>query len=164
MQNGQNTLCGILGIFFVLSVVFMAAGQPVPSDSGVITVTEKIDIGELNRNVKDLSKDMRELSKNLKELNKNVEELNTQFARLDERTKLHSNLLYILIAGVFGIPLTRVLWANWSKRNRKNEEHTQGTATHATSKIPPIVDSEVLEFEPSYPDPGPKPNPMGGNP
>ena len=112
MRNGRNTLCGILGIFFLLSVVFMASGQPAPSDSGVITVTEKIDVAELNRNVKDLSKDMKELSENLKALNKNVQELNTQFARLDERTKLHSNLLYVLIAGVFGIPLTRVLWSN----------------------------------------------------
>ena len=111
MRNGRNTLCGILGIFFVLSVAFMASGQPVPSDSGVITVTEKIDVGELNRNVKDLSKDLRELSENLKALNENVKELNTQFARLDERTKSNSNLLYILIAGVFGIPLTRVLWS-----------------------------------------------------
>ena len=111
MQNGRNTLCGILGIFFVLSVAFMASAQPVLSDSGVITVTEKIDVGELNRNVKDLSKDLRELNENLKDLNKNVKELNTQFARLDERTKLHSNLLYILIVGVFGIPLTRVLWS-----------------------------------------------------
>ena len=112
MQNEQNILCGILGIFFLLSVVFTASGQSVPSDSGVITVTEKIDVGELNRNVKDLSKDMKELSENLKELNKNVQELNKQFARLDERTELHSNLLYILIAGVFGIPLARVLWSN----------------------------------------------------
>ena len=110
MRNGRNTLCGILGIVFVFSVVFMASGQPAPSDSGVITVTEKIDVGELNRNVKDLSRDVRELSENLKKLNKNVQELNTQLARLDERTKLHSNLLYILIAGVFGIPLTRGLW------------------------------------------------------
>ena len=111
MGNGGNTLCGILGIFFVLSVVLIASGQPAPSDSGVITVTEKIDVGELNRNVKDLSKDMRELSENLKALNKNVQELNKQFARLEERTEWHSNLLYILIAGVFGIPLTRVLWS-----------------------------------------------------
>ena len=111
MQNGRNTLCGILGLFFSLSVVLMASGQQVPSDSGVITVTEKIDVGELNRNVKDLSEDMRELSENLKALNENVKELNTQFARLDEGTKLNSNLLYILIAGVFGIPLTRVLWS-----------------------------------------------------
>ena len=114
MQNGRNTLCGILGLFFLLSVVPVASGQPVPSDSGVITVTEKIDVGELNRNVKDLSKDMRELSENLKNLNKNFQELNTQFARLDERTKFNSNLLYVLIAGVFGIPLTRVLWSNWN--------------------------------------------------
>ncbi len=113
MRNKRNTLCGILGIFFVLSVVLMASGQPAPSDSGVITVTEKIDVGELNRNVRDLSKNMKELSENLKELNKNVQELNKQFARLDERTKLHSNLLYILIAGVFGIPLTRVLWSTF---------------------------------------------------
>ena len=113
MRNKRNTLCGILGIFFVLSVVLMASGQPAPSDSGVITVTEKIDVGELNRNVRDLSKNMKELSENLKELNKNVQELNKQFARLDERTKLHSNLLYILIAGVFGIPLTRVLWSKF---------------------------------------------------
>ena len=64
--------------------------------------------------MKDLSEDMRELSETLKDLNKNVQELNTQFARLDERTKWNSNLLYILIAGVFGIPLTRVLWSNWN--------------------------------------------------
>ena len=38
---------------------------------------------------------MRELSENLKNLNKNVQELNTQLARLDERTKLNSNLLYV---------------------------------------------------------------------
>ena len=164
MRNKRNTLCGILGIFFVLSVVLMASGQPAPSDSGVITVTEKIDVGELNRNVRDLSKNMKELSENLKELNKNVQELNKQFVRLDERTKLHSNLLYILIAGVFGIPLTRVLWSNWTKRSRKNEEHTQGTATHSQSKIPPTLDPEVLEFTPSYPEPGTKSNPMGGKP
>lgn len=164
MQNKRNTLCGILGIFFVLSVVLMASGQPAPSDSGVITVTEKIDVGELNRNVRDLSKNLKELSENLKELNKNVQELNKQFARLDERTELHSNLLYILIAGVFGIPLTRVLWSNWNKRSKKNEEHSQGTATHSQSQIPPIVDPEVLEFTPSYPEPGPKSNPMGGKP
>ena len=135
----------------------MASGQPAPSDSGVITVTEKIDVGELNRNVKDLSKDM-------KELNKNVQELNKQFARLDERTELHSNLLYILIAGVFGIPLARVLWSSWNQRNNKSEAHTQGTGIHSQSKIPPTFDSEVLEFQPSYPDPGPKSNPMGGTP
>jgi len=75
MQNGRNTLCGILGIFFLLSVVLMASGQPAPSDSGVITVTEKIDVGELNRNVRDLSKDMRELSENLKALNKTLKNL-----------------------------------------------------------------------------------------
>ena len=114
MQNGRNTLCGILGLFFLLSVVLMASGQPVPSDSGVITVTQKIDVAELNRNVKDLSEDMRELSETLKALNKNVKELNTQFARLDERTKWNSNLLYVLIAGVFGIPLTQFLWSNWN--------------------------------------------------
>jgi len=142
----------------------MVSGQPAPSDSGVITVTEKIDVGELNRNVKDLSKDMKELSENLKALNKNVQELNTQLARLDERTKLNSNLLYILIAGVFGIPLTRVLWSNWNKKNRKSEEHTQETPIHSQSKIPPTSDSEVLEFTPSYPDSGPKSNPMGGDP
>ena len=106
---------------------------------------------------------MKELSENLKELNKNVKELNTQFARLDERTKLHSNLLYILIGGVFGIPLARVLWSSWNRRNNKSEEHTQGTTIHSQSKIPPTFDSEVLEFNPSYPDPGPKSNPMGGN-
>ena len=164
MRNKRNTLCGILGIFFLLSIVLMVSGQPAPSDSGVITVTEKIDVGELNRSVKDLSKDMKDLSENLKELNKSVQELNKQFARLDERTKFHSNLLYILIAGVFGIPLTRVLWSNWNKRNRKSEKHTQETAIHSQSKIPPTFDPEVLEFEPSYPDPGPKSNPMGGTP
>ena len=164
MRNHRHALCGILGIFFVLSVVLMASGQPAPSDSGVITVTEKIDVGELNRNVRDLSKDLKELSENLKALNKNVQELNAQLARLDERTKQNSNLLYILIAGVFGIPLTRVLWSNWNKRNRKSEEYTQGTPTHSQSKISPTFGSEVLEFKPSYPDPGPKSNPVGGKP
>ena len=152
MRNGRDTLCGILGIFFVLSVVFIASGQPVPSESGVITVTENITVAELNRNVK-------ELNENLKDLNKNVQELNTQFARLDERTKGNSNLLYLLIGGVFGIPLVQGLWSNWNKRNSKSEEHTQETVIHSDT-----FDSEVLEFNPSSPDSGPKSNPIEGKP
>ena len=114
MLYERGALCVILGIFFVLSVTSSVLGQATLSESGVITVTEKINVAELNRNVKDLDasvkdlrEDMKELSTNLKNLNNNITQLNAQFTRLDERTQNNSRLLYIIIAGVFGIPIVQ---------------------------------------------------------
>ena len=114
MLYERSTLCVILGVFFVLFVSSSTLGQATLSESGVITVTEKINVAELNRNVKDLDasvkdlrEDMKELSTNLKNLNNNITQLNAQFTRLDERTQNNSRLLYVIIAGVFGIPIVQ---------------------------------------------------------
>ena len=58
-----------------------------PSDSGVITVTKKIDVAKLNENVEDLNKNVENLGKTIDALSENVKTLNETVTRLDERTK-----------------------------------------------------------------------------
>lgn len=162
MLYERSALCVILGIFFVLSVSSPALSQVTLSESGVITVTEEINVAELNRNVrdldasvKDLREDMKELSTNLKNLNNNITQFNAQFARLDERTQNNSRLLYVIIAGIFGIPIVQRAWSWWITRNTKNEEYTQ-------SKPHLAFDNQVMEFNPSSFDSGSKSNSIEG--
>ena len=164
MLYERSALCVILGIFFVLSVSSPALSQATLSESGVITVTEEINVAELNRNVKDLDasvedlrEDMKELSTNLKNLNNNITQLNAQFTRLDERTQNNSRLLYIIIAGIFGIPIVQRAWSWWITRNTKSEKYTQ-------SKPQPVFDNQVMEFNPNSLDSGSKSSPIGGKP
>ena len=82
----RNRRAILIGILCVLSVVSAAYGQD-PSDSGVITVTKKIDVAKLNENVEDLNKNVENLGKTIDELSTNVQTLNDTVTRLDERTK-----------------------------------------------------------------------------
>ena len=56
----RNRRAILIGILCVLSVVSAAYGQDL-SDSGVITVTKKIDVAKLNENVEDLNKNVENL-------------------------------------------------------------------------------------------------------
>ena len=159
MLNGRSILIVVLCALFV---VIDAFGQD-QSDSHIITVTKKIDLGKLNENVEDLNKNVKSLTETINKLNDTVDKLTVTTARLDERTKTNSNLLYILIAGVFGIPLVQRGWSRWMKRNDKDEGYIQETATHTKSPISPTFDSEVMNFNPSPSDSGPRSNRMGGN-
>ena len=82
----RNRRAILIGILCVLSVVSTAYGQD-PSDSGVITVTKKIDVAKLNENVEDLNKNVENLGKTIDALSANVKTLNETVTRLDERTK-----------------------------------------------------------------------------
>ncbi len=82
----RNRRAILIGILCVLSVVSAAYGQD-PSDSGVITVTKKIDVAKLNENVEDLNKNVENLGKTIGDLSANVKTLNDTVTRLDERTK-----------------------------------------------------------------------------
>ncbi len=82
----RNRWAILIGILCVLSIVSAAYGQD-PSDSGVITVTQKIDVAKLNENVEDLNKNVENLGQTINALSANVKTLNDTVTRLDERTK-----------------------------------------------------------------------------
>ena len=82
----RNRRVILIGILYILSAVSAAYGQD-PSDSGVITVTKKIDVAKLNENVEDLNKNVENLGKTISVLSANVKTLNETVTRLDERTK-----------------------------------------------------------------------------
>ena len=82
----RNRRVILIGILCVLSIVSAAYGQDT-SDSGVITVTKKIDVAKLNENVEDLNKNVENLEKTINVLSANVKTLNETVTRLDERTK-----------------------------------------------------------------------------
>ena len=96
----RNRRAILIGILCILSVVSAAYGQD-PSDSGVITVTKKIDVAKLNENVEDLNKNVENLGKTIDKLSANVKTLNDTVTRLDERTKGIANWQYIIL-GVIG--------------------------------------------------------------
>ena len=96
----RNRRVILIGILCVLSVVSAAYGQD-PSDSGVITVTKKIDVAKLNENVENLNKNVENLGKTIGDLSANVKTLNETVTRLDERTKGIANWQYVIL-GVIG--------------------------------------------------------------
>ncbi len=107
MLNARNILWGIFAILFVLSAISTALGQPGHSESQFITITEKINLAELNRNVKDLSKNVADLTQNVDKLSKNVEKLsenvgnlNTRVAVLEERTKGTAKVQHVILGSI----------------------------------------------------------------
>ena len=129
MLNGRAILLGILCIIFVAA----AFGQE-PSDPNVITVTEKIDLRELNSTVKELNSTVRELSKTVGELSKTVGELKTTVAKLDERTGIMLNLQYIILAGIFGPLLYSIYQSNKNKTRGEvtSVNKSEAAATNTT--------------------------------
>ena len=89
MRNGRAVLFGILCALFVAA----AFGQE-QSDPNIITVTERINIANLNNNVeklgdavKKLTESTEKLSGNVGKLTESVNSLNTRVAVLEERTQ-----------------------------------------------------------------------------
>ena len=95
MLNGRAVLFGLLCILFVTA----AFGQD-PSDPNIITVTEKIDLRELNATVKELSKTVGELNKTVGELSKAVGELKTTVNRVNERTQGIAKVQHVILASI----------------------------------------------------------------
>ena len=104
MLNGRVILFGILCILFVAA----AFGQD-PSDPNIITVTERIDLKELNTTVKELSKTVGELSKTVGELSKTVGELKTTVNRIDERTQGIAKVQHVILASIIGTLVAAII-------------------------------------------------------
>lgn len=107
MLNARDTLWGVFAIFFILAGTSMALGQPVQPEPQFITITEKINLAELNRNVKDLSKNVTDLTQNIDKLSKNIEKLsenvgnlNTRVAVLEERTKGTAKVQHVILGSI----------------------------------------------------------------
>lgn len=138
MLNGRNTLCGIFATLFVLSGISTALSQPGQSESQFITVTEKINLAELNRNVKDLSKNVAALTQNVEKLSKNVEKLsenvgnlNTRVAVLEERTKGTAKVQHVILGSIIApIVVAIILYVliqvlpQWGKRDSEDNSYT----------------------------------------
>ena len=129
MLNRQTMLLGIFCVLFT-SIV---SGQE-QSDSHIVTVTKKIDLVELSENVEKLSTSVGTfnttvgtLNKTIADLNKTVADLSSKFQRLDERTSMIVNLLYIIIAGVFIPLLARLVQPFWGKKDDNSEKPVEKT-------------------------------------
>ena len=128
MLNGRTIL---LQVFCVLFVVASAFGQE-ESDSHVITVTQKIDVAKLNTAVENLDTTVKALNTTVGELKTTVGELKTSVTKLEERTGIMLNLLYIILAGILGSPLVTILI--YRRFNKEKESVGMGNPTVSDEK------------------------------
>ncbi len=134
MLNGWVILFGILCILFVAA----AFGQD-QSDPNIITVTEKINIANLNNNVEELGDAVKKLTESTEKLNGNVEKLtesvnslNTKVAVLEERTRGTAKTLHVILASFIGPLVVAILAAiviPFIIRNRNSEGRAAATNT-----------------------------------
>lgn len=134
MRNGRVILFGI----FCVLLVGAAFGQE-QSDPNIITVTEEIDLTELNTTVKEFSKTVGELSKTVEELSKTVEEfsktvaeLKTTVNRIDERTQGIAKVQHVILASIIGPLVVAILAAiiiHFLTRNDNSEGRAAATNT-----------------------------------
>lgn len=134
MLNGRVVLFGILCIFFVAA----AFGQD-PSDPNIITVTEEINITNLNNNVKELGDAVKKLTEiteklsgNVEKLTESVNSLNTRVAVLEERTQGTAKTLHVILASFIGPLVVAILAAiiiSLITRNRNSEGRTAAINT-----------------------------------
>lgn len=129
MLNGRVILFGLLCILFVAA----AFGQE-QSDPNIITVTEKIDLRELNTTVKTLNTTVGELNKTVGDLKTTVEDLKVTVGKIDERTQGIAKVQHVILASIIA-PLVVAIIAPIvyyiltekiiKKRNRNDTTSTQ---------------------------------------
>ena len=128
MLNGRTIL---LQVFCILFIIASAFGQE-ESDSHVITVTQKIDVAKLNTTVGNLDTTVKALNTTVGELKTTVKELKTSVTKLEERTGIMLNLLYIILAGILGSPLVTILI--YRRFNKEKESVDTGNRTISNEK------------------------------
>lgn len=150
MLNGRAMLLGILCITFVAA----AFGQD-QSDPNVITVTEKINIADLNNNVERLSEAVEKLSGNVEKLTESVNSLNTRVGVLEERTQGTAKTVHVILASIIA-PLVVAIIApivyyilTQKIMNRQNQEDTAPIQTTQVNQSDPAPSSTPL---PKIPD------------
>ena len=127
MLNGRIVLFGILGVLFVTA----AFGQE-QADPNIITVTEKIDLRELNTTVKTLNTTVGELNKTVGELKTTVEDLKVTVGKIDERTQGIAKVQHVILASFIGPLVVAILAAiiiPFIIRNRNSEGRPAATNT-----------------------------------
>ena len=132
MLNGRAMLLGILCITFVAA----AFGQD-QSDPNVITVTEKINIADLNNNVERLSEAVEKLSGNVEKLTESVNSLNTRVRVLEERTEGTAKTVHVILASFIGPLVVGILIAvivSLIIRNKNSEVRMASTNTTQVSQ------------------------------
>ncbi len=136
MLNVQGALWGILVILVIFFLTSGALAEPVQPDSQVITVTEKINLVDLNKNVEKLNKNVEELNKNLEKLSenvanlsKNVVDLNTRVAVLEERTKGTAKVQHVILSSIIAPIVVAILlyiliqaFPQWINRNSETSD------------------------------------------
>ena len=102
MRNGRVILFGLFCILFVTA----AFGQN-QSDPNIITVTEEINIANLNNNVKELGDAVKKLTEiteklsgNVEKLTESVNSLNTRVTVLDERMQGIAKVQHVILASI----------------------------------------------------------------
>ncbi|MDE0014952.1 MAG: hypothetical protein OXU51_02110 [Candidatus Poribacteria bacterium] len=113
MLKGPAILLGILCVLFVTA----AFGQE-QSDPNIITVTERINIANLNNNVKELGDAVKKLTEiteklsgNVEKLTESVNSLNTRVAVLEERTQGTAKTVHVILASFIGPLVVAILAA-----------------------------------------------------
>ena len=134
MLNGRVVLFAILCVLFVTA----AFGQD-PSDPNIITVTERINIANLNNNVKELGDAVKKLTEiteklsgNVEKLTESVNSLNTRVAVLEERTQGTAKTVHVILASFIGPLVVAILAAiiiPFTIRNRNSEGRTAAANT-----------------------------------
>ena len=162
MLTGRGTIpLGILCVLFVTSTVL---GQE-RSNSQIVTVTEKIDLVELNNSVKTLNRNVEKLTENMEKLTENVEKLTesvnsltTRVAVLEERTQGTAKTVHVILASFIGPLVVAILAAiiiSLIIRNRHNEGRVAATNTTqaSQSEATPVQTSQDNEDEIASTDP-----------
>jgi prophage DNA circulation protein len=134
MLNGRIVLFGILCVLFVAA----AFGQE-QSDPNIITVTERINIANLNNNVKELGDAVKKLTEiteklsgNVEKLTESVNSLNTRVAVLEERTQGTAKTVHVILASFIGPLIVAILAAiiiSLITHNRNSKGKTAATNT-----------------------------------
>ena len=133
MLNGRAVLIGILCF---LLVAFAAFGQE-ELDPNVITVTEKINVVDLNNNVERLSEAVEKLSENVEKLTESVNSLNIRVGVLEERTQGTAKTVHVILASFIGplvVGILVTIIVSLIIRNKNSEVRMVSTNTTQVSQ------------------------------
>ena len=145
MLNGRTLL---FQVFCILFVVASAFGQE-ESDSHVITVSQKIDVAKLNTTVGNLDTTVKALNTTVGELKTTVGELKASVTKLEERTGIMLNLLYIILAGILGSPLVTILIYKRFNKEKESVDTGNPTLHELLKELLVKLDGPSLEEVPS---------------
>ena len=143
MLKVRGALWEILVILVSFSLTSGAFAEPVQPDSQVITVTEKINLVDLNKNVEKLNQNVEKLNQNLEklsenvtDLSKNVGNLNTRVAVLEERTKGTAKVQHVILGSIAPIVVAILVYIliqafpQWINRSSESETYDNNRRSH----------------------------------